>query len=672
MFDSAISILIIAGIIVCGLIVIGLILARLYRRASKETSYVRTGFGGQKVIMNGGALVLPVLHEIIPVNMNTLRLAVHRANEQALITRDRMRVDVVAEFYVRVQPTSDAIGNAAQTLGRRTMQPNELKELVEGKFVDALRSVAAEMTMEELHEKRVDFVQKVQQVVTEDLLKNGLELETVSLTGLDQTSMEHFNPQNAFDAEGLTRLTDEIERRKKIRNDIEQDTSVQIQNKNLEAEKLKLSISRDEEYARLEQEREVEIRRASQMAEIAKEQAERKRDAEEAQILASQQIAQARIASDRAIEEENIEKERYVRERDIERNKVIETQEVEKQKAVEIAGQDRDIAVAEKSKAQSEARAEADKARAEAVRAEEQVATARAQEVAERRKRIELIEAAQEAERQALGVTIAAEAERTASTDRAEARREEARGDADKTRIGAEAEADAERLRAEAAKIRYEVEAAGKQALNQAANILSDEQISMQLKLALIENLAIIIRESVKPMERIDGIKILQVEGLTGGGQGAGNGAAASGGGGGNLADQVVNSALRYRAQAPILDSLMKELGIDGQDINGLAAAAAAAPAMTDASPIAALGARTNGAAPDRNGPDGVGSDRPSDVAKAAPPAGAADDDGLPTATEADPATPAQHAPTPAPKPAPKAPGGAAAGGPSKKGSNGA
>ena len=108
--------------------------------------------------MNGGALVFPVLHEVIPVNMNTLRLEVRRANDQALITRDRMRVDVTAEFYVRVKPTEDSIANAAQTLGMKTINPDELKQLVEGKFVDALRAVAAEMAMEELHEQRVDFV----------------------------------------------------------------------------------------------------------------------------------------------------------------------------------------------------------------------------------------------------------------------------------------------------------------------------------------------------------------------------------------------------------------------------------------------------------------------------------------------------------------------------------
>ncbi|CAM5225794.1 hypothetical protein ALON55S_01717 [Alishewanella longhuensis] len=82
--------------------------------------------------------------------------------------------------------------------------------------------------------KRVDFVQKVQHVVSEDLLKNGLELESVSLTGLDQTAFEHFNPQNAFDAEGLTKLTQAIESRRKIRNDIEQETDLAIKTKNLE------------------------------------------------------------------------------------------------------------------------------------------------------------------------------------------------------------------------------------------------------------------------------------------------------------------------------------------------------------------------------------------------------------------------------------------------------
>ena len=571
MLDNMILILIAVGVVLVALLTIGLIVKRLYRRASKEISFVRTGFGGQRVVMNGGSLVFPVLHEVIPVNMNTVRLEVRRADAAALITKDRMRVDVLAEFYVRVQPTAGAIADAAQTLGKRTMAPEALKELVEGKFVDALRAVAAEMRMEELHEQRVAFVQKVQTAVSEDLLKNGLELESVSLTGLDQTNREYFNPENVFDAAGLTRLTEEIEDRRKIRNDIEQDTQVAVAAKNLEAERSKLEISRDMEYAKLDQQREVAVRRAEQVAEIAREEAVRKREAEEARITADQKVKQAEIGSEQAVTEQRIAMEQQLRDREIGKEKAIETTDIERRKSVELSEQDRTIAVAQKSKEQSEAEAEANKARALAVKASEQVTTVRETEVAERAKVVELVEARQAAERQAIAVVVAAEAEKQAAEDHAEAVRTLADGEAEKDRIGAAGEADAEKLRAAAAEIRYAIEAAGNLALNSAANTLSPEQIALRVKLALIEGLPGIIAESVKPMERIDGIKIFQVEGLAGGG-GTNDAAAANGAAGGNLADQVVNSALRYRGQAPLLDALMKELGLAGGDLNQLTA----------------------------------------------------------------------------------------------------
>ena len=573
--SNLINITIIAGSVLITLLALGLILARLYKRASKEVSFVRTGFNGEKVIMNGGAIVLPVLHEIIPVNMNTLRLEVRRANEQALITRDRMRADVTAEFYVRVKPTTESIANAAQTLGLKTMNPHELKELVEGKFVDALRSVAAEMAMEELHEKRVDFVQKVQHVVSEDLLKNGLELESVSLTGLDQTAFEHFNPQNAFDAEGLTKLTQAIESRRKIRNDIEQETDLAIKTKNLEAERSKLNILREEEYARLEQEREVSIRRASQMAEIASEQAEKQRAAEEAKIAAQREVDLKRILSDRDIDTETIQKERTVREMEIAKQRAVEEAEISRQKAVELASQDKSIAIAEKSRAESEAKAEADKARALAVQQEEAVITVRQTEQAERAKQVELIMARQMAEKEAIKLVVNAESEKKAAEDQAEAVRVNAQGQADKQRLSAQGQADAEVLLADAKERSYKVEAEGKKAINDAANMLSPEQIAMQVRMALIQHLPEIIAQSVKPMEQISDIKILHVNGLGQNGAADGNstGTAAEPANSGSLADQVVSSALRYRAQAPILDSLLSEIGLKGADINGMAEA---------------------------------------------------------------------------------------------------
>ncbi|PKP95325.1 MAG: flotillin [Alphaproteobacteria bacterium HGW-Alphaproteobacteria-14] len=530
-------------------------LIRLYRRASKETAFVRTGLGGERVVMNGGALVFPVFHETMPVNMNTLVLPVVRRDTEALITLDRLRIDVKAEFYVRVRPDAEAIAMAAQTLGQRTMQPEMLKDLVEGKFVDALRSVAAGMTMNELHEQRADFVQKVQQVSSNDLAMNGLELESVSLTGLDQTSIEHFNANNAFDAEGLTKLTEQIEARKKLRNDIEQDTRVQIETKNLEASQRSFEIARDQEYARLEQEREVEVRRAGQAAEIAREQAERNREADAARIEAKKQVDSQQIEADLLVEEARIDQQR----------------------ALEIARQEQQIAVQNKSREESQAKSEADDARAKAVEAEERVTTARESEIAERSKKIELIEASKQAEREAIGVKVQAEAEKDAAVNRAEALRLEAQG-----------QAEAEKLRAEASRVRFEVEAAGQRAINEAANILSNDQISLQTKLALLKVLPEVIRESAKPMEAIDSIKIVQVDGLTNGGRSASDGGGAGGGGSGNLASDAVSAALAYRAQAPVLDGLMKELGLDGSSLSGLVkgvADAEAAPAVATAQP---------------------------------------------------------------------------------------
>jgi uncharacterized membrane protein YqiK len=548
------------GSFILGLIVVAIIVALavwllhwLYLRSSKERAFVRTGLGGQKVVLDGGAFVLPIVHDVIPVNMNTLRLEVSRGRDKALITKDRMRVDVIAEFYVRVAAQPDAVAAAAQTLGLRTMEPEQLKELVEGKFIDALRTGAAEMTMEELHEKRGSYVKRVREAVAGDLTKNGLELESASLTQLDQTGMEYFNPSNAFDAEGLTRLTEQIEHRKKQRNDVEQDTLIAIRNKNLEAEKLSLEIDRESEYARLTQQREVEVARARQRAEVTTERAQREQAAEGAQISAKQAIDAARIRSEQSIEQERIGKER-----------AIQAAEIERRQALELAEQQRAIAIARESKMQSEAQAEAELARALAVSAEEKVFTAREVEMAERKKAIELIAAAQAAERDALRLTSAAQAEKDASADRGAA-----------LRAQAEADADSEKIKAMALRVRAEIEAEAQRLMNEAHNMLTPEARMSALRMKLVEKAEGIIRESVRPMERIEGIKILHVDGLGGSGGGGMDG----GGGGGNFADGVVNSALRFRAQAPLVDQLLREIGIEGGDIQRLVGSASGAQA---------------------------------------------------------------------------------------------
>src|SRR5499433_3770103 len=306
-------------------IVIGVYIVNwLYHRSSKEVSFVRTGFLGERVVINGGAFVLPFIHDYTPVNMNVLPMGIVRSRQDAVITRDRMRVDIEADFYVRVQQTTEAVSIAAATLGRRTMEPEQLHALLSGKFISAIRSVAAEMTMEQMHEQRGDYVARVKAAAAEALAQNGLELE-------------FFNPSNRFDAEGLTRLMEDIEAKRKLRNDIEQDSMIKIRTRNLDAERQALEIERESETARLEQERDIEMRRALQRTEVARERALRETEAEQAQFTAREAIEKARIANELAVDCARIASEREGRQRDIKRGRTVEEAEIAAREAVEKA-----------------------------------------------------------------------------------------------------------------------------------------------------------------------------------------------------------------------------------------------------------------------------------------------------------------------------------------------
>lgn len=668
------------------------ILRWLYRRSTKEIAFVRTGFLGEKVVVNGGAFVIPVLHEITPVNMNVIRIEVKRENDHALITKNRMRVDISAEFFVRVGSAREAVASAAQTLGRRTMQEDGLRTLLEGKFASSMRTVAARMALEDMHEQRGEFATAVRDLAAESLAHNGLDLESVAVVDLDQTGLEYFDPSNAFDADGLTQITESIEARRKMRNEIEQRTLVEIRNQNLIAQKQVYDIDRDQEYARLEQERELETRRAVQRTELVRERALRDQESEQAQLASREAIEKSRLAQERSITDERIKSEEDTQRREIARRRTIDEAEMKtrektereeialeleldkarikrdleqreleiaREKSIEIyalerqiavaakavelaeaeaekkrseirqsqlteaervaqdraldevriererrldtlqiakrqafeeaeiamgeeverarlatnravaeatilndreiraAGVDRDrfieiaemekaIELAKKSQERSSALAAASAVRAKAIQAEEQTLTARETEIAQRRKLTDLIATQRETETQALRMTAKADAEMKAAKSLAEAQK-----------ITAVANAEAEKISALAAAERYQVDAIGRRALNESENALSEPARQARIREKLLDKIEGIVRESVKPMEKIEGIKILHVDGMHG----------SSEGGRKNVTDEVIDSALRYRVQAPMIDNLMKEIGIEGSSM---------------------------------------------------------------------------------------------------------
>ena len=534
------SLSLIAGVIIAAIVVIGIIMTSLYTRSTRDKAYVRTGLGGKKVVLDGGSIILPIFHSYSWVSLSTLRLEVKRSEHESLITKDRMRADITAEFYVRVKPDAENIALAAQTLGDRTNDADALKSLVEAKFVDGLRSVAATMSLRDLQEQRAEFVKSVQAAVAHDLQSNGLELESVSLTRLDQTDIKHFNPNNTFDAEGLTALTKITEERKRERNQIVRDNEVEIATKDREASLRRLTIEREQRDAELNQERDIANKTAETRAEAAKIEQAARLSEETAKLDTERGIAERDAQARQARETARIEAERGIAEREAEARKITETARIEAA-----------IAVAEKVEEEQAARAKADEAKAAAITAEEQVVTAREVEIAERAKRIAVIDARKAAERDATAITVKAEAERAAAENLAAA-----------AKIAAEAEAQAAKIRAEGVIALGDAEAQAERARNDARNALSGDIIEYELARARIEIIPEALAEAMKPIEKISDIRIFSAGNLAGALGGKGGEA----NGGGSALNDLSGQLLSFTAQKPILDEILSQAGFKGED----------------------------------------------------------------------------------------------------------
>ena len=546
------------GLVVLTIVVIVVVVAvlwwlfsALYQRSTPDLAFVRTGFGGERVAISGGALVVPVLHEVTRVNMNLMRISLSHHNENALITQDRLRVNVDADFYLRVAHEKAAVAAAARTLGSKTTSADGMRVLFEARFNDALRTAAARQPMEALHEDRGGFSAEVLRLASNGIAASGIEIDSVSISKLDQASREFFNPNNAFDAAGLTKLTAEIEDRRRKRNEIERDSQVAIQRKNLAAEQQMLELQKEEEYARLMQEREIAIRRAQQQSQITVETAEMKRTSQVAEVNAGEVVEKARLASERTLREDKIRLDQQVREIEIDRSRVIEMAETERRKALEIAQQANEIEIAEHSMRRNAALAEAERSRTEAVKAEEGVISARELERAERDKALALVAASREVEAKGRAMVAQAQSELEAASRRAEM-----------MRTLAEAEAAAEGLRQQNADRRHDIDARGRKAMNEAENLLSPEAMQMRARLAAIDKVEAVVRESAKPLEHISEIKILHVDGLTGARHGAGGGDGGDSDVQASVSDQVMSSALKYKLQAPLVESLLDAAGL--------------------------------------------------------------------------------------------------------------
>ena len=505
--------------IIGAVITIAIIVAfmnRFYRKSTRDVALVRTGFGGQKVVLSGGCLSLPFLHKVEEINMRTNRVEVKRTGDRSLITTDRIRVDVELDFYVRVKPTVDGVATAAQAIGARALNPEGIRNLLEGRFIDALQSVAAAETMDTLHEKRGEFVRHVAERLDDNLAHNGMLLDSVSLTRLDQAPFTSLDENNAFNAVGMRQLAEIIATNKKRRTQIEAEAEIAVRETQLEATKRRLTLQQQEEQAQITQQLEIEKTKASSSAEAAK--------AREDAMVASEN---ARIARERETRAMELNKQRDLRKIEIESQLNSEMHKIDS--AIRLAG---------KHVEEAKAQAEAERARAEFVLAQEHVQTERERAVADRSREISLKRVQEE------GEVEAAKAETEAGV----------------VIKRAQADSQAVRTRADAERLRLLAESEGNKARLAAENTRSDSLMKMELERYRLDKLPEIVSQMMKPVEKIESIRIHQVTGL-GGAPGTAGGSAD--GSARPPINQVMDSILGMALQLPALKSIGESIGYD-------------------------------------------------------------------------------------------------------------
>ncbi|HML08558.1 MAG TPA: flotillin domain-containing protein [Xanthobacteraceae bacterium] len=519
-----------------------LFLNRFYRKSTRDMALVRTGFGGQCIVISGGCLALPFLHKVEEINMRTLRIEVRRTAEKSVITEDRMRVDVELEFYVRVMPSQEGIATAAQALGAKSLNPDGIRNLLEGRFVDAVQAVVARHTMDSLHEGRAEFVASISDSLRENLRQNGLLLDSVSLTRLDQSAFSAFEENNAFNAVGLRKLAEIIAINRKKRAEIEADADVSVRQTQLEATKQRLLLTQQEEQAQINQHLEIERIRAASDAETAK--------AREQSMIASEQA--------------RIERERETKAIELAKQRELRKLELDSQLGVEMKKVDSAIQLAAKHVEEAKARAEAELARTELVLAEEHVQTERDRAVADRSREIAL--------------------KRVNEQGAVEQAKAETEAEVLLRRIRAESEA--VRTKAEAERLRLLAQSEGERAVIDAENSRSEALIRMKLEQYRLDRLPEIVSQMMKPAEKIDSIRIHQISGF--GGSASGPATGSGDGAQKTPINQVMDSILAMALQLPALKSIGDSIGLDfSSAVNA---------------PATAIAERKSGQDPDRKG----------------------------------------------------------------------
>ncbi len=502
-----------ALIIFVVLLLIGIwFLQRFYAKATLETALVRTGMGGRRVLTDGGCIALPIVHQLQRVSMQTAAIDLVRTGRDAVLTGDQMRADIVMEFEIRVASDTDSISVAAQALGHRIARSGEaFEEVLGGTMASALQSAAATRSLGDIHIGRAGFCDEVSDTVGRQAQRLGLELVSASLVSVDQSDLSQRDENNAFNARGMRRLAELVAEERKARIAVETTTETALR-----------------EHRLAQHQRQIELQRAEREADIAQQEHFARLEAE-----AESRSATARAEARRASETARIEQERETKSAQVANDEALRLAEMKALLELEEAKIANDIRLSQARTKEAKAKADEEEARAQVILAAESVQAQKERAVTTREREIARMKQERDIELEDARV----------------------KSDVGTLLAKAQANASAKTTAANAEKAAMEAEAAGRAALNQAENTLSESVIRMRLEERRLDRMPEIMTQMMKPVEKIDSIRINHIGGM---GSGGGTGEGAEGAFGAAM-DQILGMAVRL----PAMKQMGQEIGFD-------------------------------------------------------------------------------------------------------------
>ena len=415
-----------------------------YKKVEQGTAIVRNGVGGTSVSFVG-MMIIPILQRMELMDISVKRIEINRSGSDGLICRDNMRADVKVAFFVRVNKTPQDVLKVAQSLGcRRGSDPRELVEFFDAKFSEALKTVGKQFEFVDLYTNREQFKEEIIKVIGTDL--NGYILDDAAIDYLEQTRLEHLDPNNILDSEGIKKIVDLTANQAILANHIQRNKEKVIKKQDVEAREAILELERQQVDAEQKQTREIMEVTAREQAQGAVVQEEERLRSERVRISTAQEIAVA---------EENRLRQIIVAQKNKERTDAVETERVEKDRGLERVERERVIALSEidkekavetETKTMQEVVRERVAVERTVVTEEEKIKDTREFATADRARQVAETKANEEGHASKIKQTLAAEAARDAAKHLAEQKII----DAQAVRDASEREADARKILADA------------------------------------------------------------------------------------------------------------------------------------------------------------------------------------------------------------------------------